>query len=90
MVELADKGNLRDYLRSCRATKTAPQGIAIPTMMELSLQIASGMAFLESKNVVHRDLAARNGMSYLHLQRLLEDCWIAQVATIEQTHFLTF
>lgn len=61
LVELAEKGNLRDYLRGCRASKTQPQGISIPVMADLALQIASGMAFLESKSVVHRDLAARNG-----------------------------
>lgn len=35
-------------------------GIDLNLMLEMGREIASGMAFLTSKNIVHRDLAARN------------------------------
>merc|ERR1711916_287208 len=60
LVELADLGNLRDYLRECRASRSKPQSLHVSQMVDFCLQIASGMAFLEQKNVIHRDLAARN------------------------------
>jgi len=48
------KDNLLQFLqgrgRSCK----------IPQLVDISAQIAAGMAYLESQNYIHRDLAARN------------------------------
>ena len=60
MVELVQHGNLRDYLRSCRPKHGAPPKLTVGDLADFSLQIASGMEFLATRNVVHRDLAARN------------------------------
>lgn len=32
----------------------------LPQLIDMSAQIAAGMAYLESQNYIHRDLAARN------------------------------
>ncbi|KAE9548241.1 hypothetical protein FO519_008549 [Halicephalobus sp. NKZ332] len=66
VMELMQNGNLRDFLRSRRPdaeenTNNAP----LPTMLNYfkwAIQIADGMAYLESLKFCHRDLAARNCM----------------------------
>lgn len=54
VTELAPLGSLRDYLRKqCRR-------LPVSRLVEYALQVANGMAFLESRHFIHRDLAARN------------------------------
>ncbi|KAL2103401.1 hypothetical protein ACEWY4_000269 [Coilia grayii] len=55
ITELMEKGNLLGFLRG-------PEGKTMDTdsLTDIAFQVADGMAYLESENVVHRDLAARN------------------------------
>ena len=54
VTELMTKGSLLEFLRG------EGQVLDMTKMIDISAQVAEGMAFLESHGYVHRDLAARN------------------------------
>ncbi|XP_064482127.1 tyrosine-protein kinase Btk-like [Ornithodoros turicata] len=56
VAEYMKYGSLLQFLRRHEATLSS-QG---PMLLDMCLQVASGMAYLESHNYIHRDLAARN------------------------------
>uniref|UniRef100_A0A673MT08 non-specific protein-tyrosine kinase n=1 Tax=Sinocyclocheilus rhinocerous TaxID=307959 RepID=A0A673MT08_9TELE len=55
ITELMEKGNLLSFLRGEDGQNLEPQ-----ELIEMSSQVADGMAYLEEQNSIHRDLAARN------------------------------
>ncbi|XP_076004360.1 insulin receptor a [Genypterus blacodes] len=65
VMELMTHGDLKSYLRSLRPDAENNPGRPPPTlkeMIQMSAEIADGMAYLNAKKFVHRDLAARNCM----------------------------
>ncbi|XP_071962971.1 fibroblast growth factor receptor-like [Antedon mediterranea] len=68
LVEYAQNGNLREFLRSRRPPDTSQQvalladfpNLTNRDIITMAYQVAKGMEFLCSKKCIHRDLAARN------------------------------
>ncbi|XP_072913535.1 tyrosine-protein kinase FRK [Hemitrygon akajei] len=55
ITELMKNGSLLDYLH-----KNQGLSLTLNDLLEMSAQVAAGMAYLEFQNYIHRDLAARN------------------------------
>ncbi|XP_062996276.1 tyrosine-protein kinase Lck isoform X2 [Elgaria multicarinata webbii] len=82
ITEFMGKGNLVDFLKAVEGTQ-----LTIYKLLDMSAQIAEGMAFLEKKNYIHRDLRAANilvsemlccKIADFGLARLIEDEYTAQ------------
>uniref|UniRef100_A0AC35UHA7 Tyrosine-protein kinase n=1 Tax=Rhabditophanes sp. KR3021 TaxID=114890 RepID=A0AC35UHA7_9BILA len=55
ITEFMNKGNLLDYLRKLNKNALPPS-----VLLHMASQVAAGMVYLESRNIIHRDIAARN------------------------------
>ena len=59
IMELMDRGSLKELLRHSKPTAEGVLEFLPEEMSRMGLDIANGMDFLSSKGFIHRDLAAR-------------------------------
>ncbi|XP_065843114.1 tyrosine-protein kinase Src42A-like [Oscarella lobularis] len=74
VTELMRNGSLLEYLQSSRGRE-----LRLPQLIDMSAQVASGMAYLEAQNYIHRDLAARNILVGENLSCKVADFGLARV-----------
>ena len=73
VTELMKHGSLLEYLRG------EGRSLKLPQLIDMSAQVASGMAYLEEQNYIHRDLAARNILIGDHMICKVADFGLAGV-----------
>ena len=73
VTELMKHGSLLEYLRG------DGRSLKLPQLIDMSAQVASGMAYLEEQNYIHRDLAARNILVGDHMICKVADFGLARV-----------
>lgn len=76
VTEYMKNGSLLDYLR-----KNGQRSIKKGHLVYIASQIATGMTYLEEKNLVHRDLAARNILIGENHTAKIADFGLARVLT---------
>ena len=73
VTELMKHGSLLEYLRG------EGRALKLPQLIDMSAQVAAGMAYLEEQNYIHRDLAARNILVGDHMICKVADFGLARV-----------
>ena len=65
VLELAARGDLRDFLRDCRPTGNTTGLLTQGQLLKMCMDVANGMTFLASLQFVHRDLACRYKITFI-------------------------
>ena len=73
VTELMKHGSMLEYLRG------EGRSLKLPQLIDMSAQVAAGMAYLEQQNYIHRDLAARNILVGEHMICKVADFGLARV-----------
>ncbi|XP_078275351.1 protein-tyrosine kinase 6-like [Rhinoraja longicauda] len=74
VTQLMEKGSLLTYLRSKEG-----RCLNLERLVDMTVQVSEGMAYLESQNYIHRDLAARNILVGENLTCTIADFGLARM-----------
>lgn len=80
VTEYMSKGSLLDFLKTDEGIK-----IMLPKLIDMSAQIAEGMAYIEQKKYIHRDLRAANILVSESLACKIADFGLARLIDHEYT-----
>lgn len=89
IFEYMEMGDLNNFLRQnapahlhsfpCNGPKTLPERLSIKNLVDISLDVACGLAYLSTNHYVHRDLATRNCLVNANLKVKIADFGLSQV-----------
>ncbi|XP_043918722.1 tyrosine-protein kinase Blk [Protopterus annectens] len=80
VTEYMEKGSLLDFLKTDEGSR-----IPLPKLIDMTAQIAEGMAYIERKNYIHRDLRAANVLVSESLCCKIADFGLARLIENEYT-----
>ncbi|XP_035264669.1 tyrosine-protein kinase Blk [Anguilla anguilla] len=80
VTEFMENGSLLDFLKTEEGN-----GLMLPKLLDMSAQIAEGMAYIEQNNCIHRDLRAANVLVSETLHCKVADFGLARLIDSEYT-----
>ncbi|XP_027621253.1 tyrosine-protein kinase Blk isoform X2 [Tupaia chinensis] len=80
VTEYMARGNLLDFLKTDEGSR-----LSLPRLIDMSAQIAEGMAYIEHMNSIHRDLRAANILVSDTLCCKISDFGLARIVDSEYT-----
>uniref|UniRef100_A0A6I8N8W8 Tyrosine-protein kinase n=1 Tax=Ornithorhynchus anatinus TaxID=9258 RepID=A0A6I8N8W8_ORNAN len=80
VTEYMAKGCLLDFLKTDEGA-----GLSLPRLIDMSAQVAEGMAYIEQRNSIHRDLRAANVLVNETLGCKIADFGLARIIDSEYT-----
>ncbi|XP_061089375.1 tyrosine-protein kinase Blk isoform X2 [Conger conger] len=78
VTEFMENGSLLDFLKTAEGNS-----LTLPKLLDMSAQIAEGMAYIEQNNCIHRDLRAANVLVSETLQCKVADFGLARITESE-------
>lgn len=84
--ELVANGNLKTFLETARAASSASRAVVgAARLLQFAMDIAEGLAYIASLDIVHRDVAARNVLVTCDHRCKIADFGLARV--LDQSHY---